>query len=533
MRKENQPIVRRSLLLIVAFAATACAPAAPDQWTKQEADHYLNLQFASHNADASKGIVAGIAYPFAVHSGMKVLQQGGTAADAAITASLTQIAMTAGATVSYAGVIDVVYYDSASDKVYTLNAAYNTVKDEMDPLTIPSPGEPSGRTALVPGFMAGVQALHDRFGKLPFAALFRPAIWIAEHGMPFSRELDSWLTQSKDFIGRLPETRKVFTKPDQQFYKQGDWFRQPALAETLKKVAAQGSQYMYKGDWAHHFVEAVEREGGKMTMDDLASYQAMWTEPLRMQYRGYEVVSLGSPNYGGAIMLDGLKFAQTVDFKKQLHYSQSPDSLADIVQIGRAALDKMNADFVPRSAHSSAIIAVDEHGNVASVLHSINTSLWGSTGIFVDGVSIPDSGAINQRVILAAGPGTRLFEGMNPLIVLKQGTPYLASSAVGGGLHQVTLQNLINVLDFGMDVASAVVQPNTYGAMWTNDRIEAADSGFSTTVLDGVRARGQQIEVVKDYAQTGYWVGVQIRPLLVHKLGGATNQKIPGFVEGY
>src|SRR5215475_1910372 len=131
MRKENQPIVRRSLLLIVAFAATACAPTAPDQWTKQEADHYLNLQFASHNADASKGIVAGIAYPFAVHSGMKVLQQGGTAADAAITASLTQIAMTAGATVSYAGVIDVVYYDSASDKVYTLNAAYNTVKDEM------------------------------------------------------------------------------------------------------------------------------------------------------------------------------------------------------------------------------------------------------------------------------------------------------------------------------------------------------------------------------------------------------------------
>ena len=123
--------MRRSFSLIIVFAATACAPAAADQWTKQEADHYLNLQFASHNADASRGIVAGIAYPFAVHSGMKVLQQGGTAADAAITASLTQIAMTAGATVSYAGVIDVVYYDSASDQVYTLNAAYNTVKDEM------------------------------------------------------------------------------------------------------------------------------------------------------------------------------------------------------------------------------------------------------------------------------------------------------------------------------------------------------------------------------------------------------------------
>src|SRR5262249_49281584 len=158
-------------------------------------------------------------------------------------------------------------------------------------------------------------------------------------------------------------------------------------------------------------------------------------------------VSPGSPNYGGAIMLDGLKFAETLDFKKHLHYSQSPDALADIIQMGRAAIAKMEADFVPRSAHSSAVIAVDEQGNVASVLHSINTVLWGSTGIFVDGVSIPDSGAINQRVILAAGPGTRLYEGMNPLIVLKQGKPYLASSAVGSGLFQVTLQNLINVLD--------------------------------------------------------------------------------------
>jgi gamma-glutamyltranspeptidase/glutathione hydrolase len=167
------------------------------------------------------------------------------------------------------------------------------------------------------------------------------------------------------------------------------------------------------------------------------------------------------------------------------------------------------------------------------VLHSINTVLWGSTGIFVDGVSIPDSGAINQRVILAAGPGTRLYEGMNPLIVLKQGKPYLASSAVGSGLFNVTLQNLINVLDFGMDVRGAVAQPNTFGGMRKNDQIEAVDSGFSPEVLDAVRARGQQIEAVKDYEQAGYWVGVQFHSLLVHKLAGATAGKIPGFVEGY
>jgi hypothetical protein len=73
-----------------------------------------------------------------------------------------------------------VYYDAASKKVYSLNAGYNTVLEEKDPLTIPGGGKPSGRTALVPGFFAGVQAAHDRFGKLPFASLFDPAIYLVE-----------------------------------------------------------------------------------------------------------------------------------------------------------------------------------------------------------------------------------------------------------------------------------------------------------------------------------------------------------------
>jgi gamma-glutamyltranspeptidase/glutathione hydrolase len=189
-----------------------------------------------------------------------------------------------------------VYYDAASNNVYTLNAAYNTVKDETDPWTIPSIGEHSGRTALVPGFMAGVQALHDRFGKAPFSKVFAPAIWIAEHGVPFNRVFEDWLSRSKTVVTRLPETKQIFTKPDGQFYKTGELFRQPALAETLKKVAAQGSDYIYKGDRARHFVDVVQREGGKMTVDDLSSYRPLWLEPLRLPYRDYDVISLGPPN---------------------------------------------------------------------------------------------------------------------------------------------------------------------------------------------------------------------------------------------
>jgi gamma-glutamyltranspeptidase / glutathione hydrolase len=554
------------------------------QWTRKELDHYVALQTNSYDIEAktplassangSEGMVASLVAPLAVHAGVKVLQQGGNAADAALTTSLAQIALTGGAAISYAGIMTAVYYDSASNSVYTLNAAYNTVKDETDPLTIPGLVEHSGRTALVPGFMDGVQALHDRFGKAPFSTLFEPAIWIAEHGVPFNRVFEDWLSQSKTVITRLPETKQIFTKPNQEFYKTGELFRQPALAETLKKVAAQGSSYMYKGDWARHFVNTVQSEGGKMTMEDLTAYHALWTEPLHLHYRDYDVVSLGPPNYGGLLTLNSLKLAEVADLKQYKHYTISPDALYDLIQIGRAAnayvlnsedrrsrlfpflghpaesllsedaarqvvayireeTKPISVVIAPGSQHSSGVIAVDAQGNVASILHTINTELWGTTGIFIDGISIPDSAAIQQREIAQAGPGKRLPEGTNPLIVIKRGKPFLASSAVGSALHDVTLQNLINVLDFGMDVSGAVVQPNTEGPSRTSRDAEAVETGFSDSVLNGVRTRGQRIQVIPDYQQNGYWVGVQINPLLSHKLTGAASRKLPSFVEGY
>lgn len=266
--------------------------------------------------------------------------------------------------------------------------------------------------------------------------------------------------------------------------------------------------------------------------------------------------------------------AEAADLKQYKHYTISPEALYYLIQIGSVApayvltsadlrsrlfpfldhpADSLLSDdaarqvfayirretkpiagvVAPGSQHSSGVIAVDEQGNVASILHSINTELWGTTGIFIDGISIPDSAALQQTEIARAGPGNRLAEGTNPLIVMKRGKPFLASAAVGSPGHDVTLQNLINVLDFGMDVRSAVVQPNTAGISRTNRDVEAVESGFSNTVLDAVRARGQRVQVIPDYQQNGYWVGIQINPLLSYKLTGAASRKLPSFVEGY
>jgi gamma-glutamyltranspeptidase/glutathione hydrolase len=602
-----------SRCLIVAFvvslahAAAGCAHSSnpvsvrsefsPGRWTQQDRDRYLALQAVSYNdapkrldkvAVSAKGMIAGTSDPLAVHAGLEVLRRGGSAADAALTTALAQVALTAGSTVSYAGIMTVVYYDASTAQTYTLNAGYNTVQEEKDPGTIPTIGSHSGRTALVPGFMAGVQALHDRFGRLPFAALFGPAVWLAEEGVPVGPMVTNLLRAEQQFITRLPATRRIFTKEDGTLYGHGDILRQPELVTTLTNVAAKGAAYMYSGAWAHRFVEAVEQEGGKMTLDDLSGYRPQWTEPLRMQYRDYEVISLGSPNIGGLHTVSALKLAEVADLKKHGHYSASPEALYSLIQISRlqrilaftpaAALKDAfrDVDWSPASAlttataerllahirkpdwqpemlrllnqafasnHSAGVLAVDEQGNVASLLHTCYCYGWGSTGIFVDGVSIPDSASFHQRQIADAGAGARLPEGLNPLIVLKSGKPILASAAVGSGMLEATLQNLISVLDFDMDPKSAVDQPNSHGPSFeltrrSQPRLELEkemllEGDFPEAVLEGLRARGQALELIKaPPPMMGTWIGIRI-DFNSRELRGGVPSRLRAHVEGY
>jgi gamma-glutamyltranspeptidase/glutathione hydrolase len=579
-------------LVLLAQIPQAAAQYPPNKWTKQDLEHYLQLQYGldaetrkkvepPKSAEGSRAMIAGTSEPFAVHAGLEVLRHGGNAADAALATSLAQVALTAGAAISYAGILTAVYYDAASGKVSTLNATYNTVRNETDPLSIPGMGRRSGRTALVPGFMAGVQALHDRFGKLPFPALFGPAIWIADHGFAINSVVGSWIRTQSGYITQCPEGLQLFSRPDGSLYTAGDTFRQPQLAATLRKVAAEGSAYMYRGEWARHFVDIVQREGGKMTMEDLAAYRATWTEPIEVSYDGYRVVSLGLPSTGGLLTLGSLKVAEAGGLKNFGHYKTSADALYYLIQIGRVETEFANMprniraglfpgiDMSPTSqikpdtaarlwtriqsrmltsptaakpapGHSAGVLAVDTKGNVACVLHTLNGTLWGTSGIFVDGVSIPDSASFQQTAVFTAGRGARLPESTNPVLVLKGNKPVLASVAIGAGLHPVTLENLINVLDFGMDPKTAVDQPNTRGPYFgpTANVFGSPDFGkeainmadFPSSVLQGVEARGQGIKIVETYAQPGYWIGIQIERKM---LKGGVTPLLPGLVEGY
>jgi gamma-glutamyltranspeptidase/glutathione hydrolase len=185
---------------------------------------------------------------------------------------------------------------------------------------------------------------------------------------------------------------------------------------------------------------------------------------------------------------------------------------------------------------------VDDQGNVAALLHSCNCVLWGTTGLFVDGISIPDPAVFQQAGVARTEPGGRLPDSTNPVIVLKDNRPVLASSAVGSGLQEVTLQNLINVLDLGLDPQAAVNRPNFLGpflGITTNGSPkpeltkEVLDRGFPPSVVKGLKRRGQDVYAGLDGgAQSGYWIGIQIDPKGKALWGGATR-RLNSFVEGY
>ena len=209
---------------------------SPARWGEAELMRFAELTTTlgqvKPTASGNKGMVVGTTRASAIRAGVETLRQGGSAMDAACTTALTQIVLGAGSTTSYAGILFMIYHDSEASKTFALDAGYNAPLAENDPLSIPSRPTPSGRTALVPGFMAGLEAAHQRFGRVPFGAMFEPAIYFAEEGFEVDRQLAWDIDRRSSVLSRLPETRAVFSREDGEHYQVGDRFRQLELSKT-------------------------------------------------------------------------------------------------------------------------------------------------------------------------------------------------------------------------------------------------------------------------------------------------------------
>ena len=455
----------------------------PTTWPVAKVEALLaagdNLRVGPDARSFAHGIVVGSTGPLATYAGARALQAGGTAVDAALVTALTQVALAAGCWVSYAGRMTLVHYEAATGEVLSLDGGYKTFREETDPGSIPFSGVPSGRTALVPGFFSAAQEAHNRFGKLPWADLFLPAIWVAE-GVPLGTSLAGMFQMRKVVLGRTPEARAALTT-DGEVPVQGDTLRQPELHRTLRMVAEHGADYIYSGAWAQKFVEIVRREGGKVVAEDLSEYRAQWGEPLRARVKDFEVAAIAGSQTGGAALIEGLKVAAELNLGDPATDAEALHLLTQITRTSvsfTAALEPAArvtdehaqklakrlretgkavtpTDLVNAGSHSDFVCVVDQERNAVAVGHTINTVAWGSTGIFVDGISIPDSAAFQQLDMERLTPGDWLPSPTNPAIVLKDGKPVLVSASIGAGLAQSTLTSVHRFLT-GASVADIV-----------------------------------------------------------------------------
>ena len=358
---------------------------------------------------------------------------------------------------------------------FALIAGWASYLGETDPKTIPgssSTEHDPGRKTLVPGFMAGMESLQKRFGVLPFGDLFEPAIWYAENGVTLSRPLTGYFKQREKELSRTESGRQFMHQGGNHLPAVGDNFVQTELASTLKAIAQQGAQYMYTGAWGQHYVEAVRREGGKATREDLERYQPLWQEPLSTTFAGCSVFGSGRSAEGGYQVLETLNLIEELKIDRMPPYWQDPESflhlsrvmnIADLPpswMIERARTkgvelklpDRASKTFAaalaplvdgffksPKknetSSHTNGIVAVDRQGNVAAIVHSINSVLWGTTGIVVDGIPASDPAAFSQLTLAAIKPGDRMPDFMAPVIATRNDKPVLAVAVTGPILH--------------------------------------------------------------------------------------------------
>ncbi|AMO23639.1 gamma-glutamyltransferase [Ramlibacter solisilvae] len=557
---------------------------SPARWPADEYQRYLGAQSVDRTtageAKGKNGAVT-VAYSgIAARAGLEALKQGGNAVDAALTTAMAQIVVSASAPVSFFGILSMVYYDAKSGKTTTMGAEWNTVKGETDPLSIPGgiafgsddslrgSGEPSGRTALVGGFMKGVEAAHKKFGVLPFAQLFEPSIYLAEQGVPINPLVNHAIKMREQDLLRLPETKSIFTKPNGTFYKTGENFKQLALATTLRKLATEGADYMYKGSWGKKLIAAIQADGGKMTMEDLESYEVQWSDPVVCELaNGYTLHMSQAPNFGAPNLVEALNLAEeanlaedgpwwesgpalkkAVDIANQFGVSLLPDAMVGQMYPGMdfsfdARLTKAHAKelwkrmeagmkagrFRPRLQHSDDVVAVDKDGNMCAITHSINCVNWGKTAIFIDGISISDAAGFQQAQVAKVQPGDRLPAPTEQGILFKDGQPVLAFASMGAGLHHRSFQCLTNVMKFGMTIPDAINAPDFYMSKIDVDTftsmIAVPVGRFAKDVLDATGYEWTEIPIEEArLGGEGKWVAISRDPHTGELEAGSHNR---------
>ena len=492
---------------------------------------------------AEHGMVC-TSHPLASQIGLDILKQGGNAIDAAIAANAA-LGLMEPTGCGVGGDLFAIVWDAKTQKLYGLNGSGRSPKSmTLDTLKamglekIPAYGP---LPVSVPGAVDGWTSLHDKFGSMPLKKILAPAIGYAEEGFPVT-ELIGYYLGSIDRFSRMgyPNIKETYYDPNGgQRPKNGDRYRNPALANTYRAIAKKGREGFYGGDVAETIASFIKEQGGFLSLEDLSSHHSQWVEPVSVNYRGYDVWEL-PPNGQGIAALQLLNILENKDFsdvrwgsEEHLHlFTEAKKRVfedrakyyadMDMAEVPvEALLSKEYAaenfnelkpyastyDAGEISAGETIYLTVaDKDGNMISLIQS-NYRGMGS-GMVPPGLGfmLQDRGelfSLEEGYNNTYEPGKRPFHTIIPAFITKDGAPLMSFGVMGGDFQpQGHAQIVMNMVDYGMNVQEAGDAPR-----WDHSGGSSPVTGPSTDKGEVHVESGIPYETVRGLMGRGHKVG--------------------------
>ena len=496
-------------------------------------------------------------HPLASSAGLEMLARGGNAFDAAV-ASLFALTVAEPMMVSVFGAGFFVYRDGGTGEISSLDnyavAPLAAEEDMYTPVMERRPDqyifETEGRRNMVghlsvatPGTLKAWEHVQSHHGALSLEEVTAPARRLARGGYRATPYLTFCVETSRSDLALYEDTAKTFL-PEGRPLKPGDTVKMPDYADTLEKIAKEGSRVLYGGELGKAIVDDVEENGGILAMRDLQGYELVERAPVTGTYRDrYTVYSMAPGSSGGAHIVQMLNMLEHSDlggmvwgsaehihlftealkiaFADRQRYMGDPwrvpvpvegltskkYAAARVKEIGSSAKTYTYGDpGAYESQNTTHVSVMDAEGNIVAATQTL-FSLFGSmvtvpgTGVMLNncmGLFDPRPGRANS----VAG-GKRMLSSMTPTIVLQDGSPYLCIGTPGGTrIFPAICQVLINIMDFGMSIQQAVEAPRvwTMGIPDTPEGKLHVEPGFGEETLDGLRGMGHDIMEVPKVA---------------------------------
>ncbi len=530
-----------------ARAQAAAQPELPSGWTPK------TTQFANRDMVAA-------ANPLAVEAGVTILQKGGSALDAAIAVQM-MLTLVEPQSSGIGGGAFLLHYDGKAKKLVGYDGR-ETAPAAATPDQFMAQGKPRGFLDAVtgglsvgtPGVVSMMAMAHAKHGKLPWAALFEPAIALAEKGFPISPRLYSALAGTAERLCREKAVAAHYLKPDCAPKDQGSVLKNPELATTLRAIARGGAKAFYSGPIAEAIVNAVKSHPtnpGRLTLQDLAAYTPAVREPICGPYRGLRICGMPPESSGTIAVLQTLGILEHFDVAKlapnsfdavhliseayRLAYADRQKFIGDpafvsvpvqgLLDAGylkqRASLIKMDRtmgvpvagtptggeprglDDSPSLPSTSHVSIVDKDGNMVAMTTTIENgfgSLQMVKGFMLNNqltdFSLSPTDAEGRPVANRVEAGKRPRSSMAPSFVFnaKGDVEAVVGSPGGGNIIQYVVKTLVGLVDWKLDIQAAIDLPN-FGAQ-TSATTEVEKGTVLATLQPGLAARGHTVAVV-------------------------------------